>query len=61
MPPKHFEKEEKLKRQTTLEKSYLRAAKGKVSKDFDPSDIEGWPEWDSFQTSFGIKGGTFKL
>ncbi|MBI3540538.1 MAG: hypothetical protein HY073_00035 [Deltaproteobacteria bacterium] len=41
----HFEKEERRKRQTLLEKSYLRAAKGKVSKEFDASDIEDWPEW----------------
>ena len=42
----HFEKDEKRKRLAELEKSYIRASKGqKLSKDFDRSDIEDWPEW----------------
>lgn len=42
----HFEKEEKARKIKGLEKAYLRASKeSRISQDFHPLDIEGWPEW----------------
>lgn len=42
----HFQKEEKSRRLIELEKSYHRAAKqARVSDEFDPTDVEDWPEW----------------
>jgi metal-responsive CopG/Arc/MetJ family transcriptional regulator len=40
----HFEKEERKRRQQELERAYARAASQDLSKDFDPVDIEDWPE-----------------
>jgi len=41
----HFDKQERLRRLRELEKAYLRASKGKVSKEFEGVDIKDWPEW----------------
>lgn len=42
----HFEREEKRRLLTVLEKAYSRAAKARAGAgDFDDINLEDWPEW----------------